>query len=62
MSNRQWNTVAAIAGTLTVVYATGCLAAMLYGKIAFTEFSAAVMPVVTGWGGYMAALLPKRDG
>jgi len=57
--NRQWNTVATVCVLVTVAYIAICGSAFLMGRVEFREFSAAVVPVVTAWGGYMAALLPK---
>ena len=36
--------------------------AMFSGKITFEAFNQSVMPLLTAWGGYLAALINKSDG
>lgn len=62
MSNRQWNTVAATCVVVTLLYVAGSVGALFMDKVTFKEFTAAILPVLTAWGGYLAALLPKSDG
>ena len=56
---RQWNTVASVAVTLTVLYVGIAAGALFMGKVDFTAFSSAVAPLLTAWGGYLAAIIKQ---
>jgi hypothetical protein len=58
--NRKWNVVAIMSVVLSLGYVMVAGAAMLFGKLEFDDFSRAVLPLVTAWGGYLAAML--KDG
>lgn len=54
---RQWNVVAALCCVLTVVYAAGCVYALVTDAIGFTEFGAAVLAILLPLFGYLARML-----
>jgi hypothetical protein len=56
---KQWNVVATAAVVLTLAYVGVCATSLLMGKVDFVEFTQAVVPVLTAWGGYLASLLPR---
>ena len=58
---RQWNVVATVAGSLTVAYVAVSAGALFTGRVDFEGFRMAVLPMLTAWGGYLAALLPKGE-
>lgn len=55
--NKKWNVVAIMATLLSLSYVGVAAGALFVGKLSFSEFSAAVLPIVTAWSGYLAAML-----
>ena len=57
--NRKWNVVAVMAVALSLTYTGVAAGALFLGQLDFDAFSKAVLPMVTAWGGYLAAMLKE---
>jgi hypothetical protein len=55
--NKKWNVVAIMAVLLSLGYVGTSATALVLGKVDFNTFQSAVVPLVTAWGGYLAAML-----
>jgi hypothetical protein len=56
MQARQWNTIAGLAVVVTLIYVITSAILVVGGTITFGDFAAALAPVVTALGGYMARM------
>lgn len=59
MQQRHWNTIAGLAVVVTLIYVVTAAILVVRGTIAFGEFAAALAPVVTALGGYMARMVAE---
>lgn len=59
--NKKWNVVAIMVCVLTLAYFAVEALGLYIGKVTFDEFNKAALPIVTAWGGYLAAMLNKPE-
>ena len=56
MQQRHWNTIAGLAVVVTLIYVVTAAVLVVGKTITFGEVAAALAPVVTALGGYMARM------